>query len=658
MKKKYRNILVLYLLTATFITAGLLSCSKEDAHISNNKRFKAITAIIKSADTKTLHQYAGSALKTSWKEGDQIVVFDYTANGKELFKFTQTGMVYNSGKTSAFIPEDPEGFFNRFYSSYSPKAIYPYSDNLQYDISIQTGRVEDLNKYDIWVATPYNYYSVENMVFEFEPMCVILRIPKGSPITSADYSGDITLSFSGASVLNVYDYNDDSFLHGSITIETKVNKGAVEEDTFIAFLKTDDYYYTFIEQKDLYYLDSDRGDHYEFYRTNIGTEKIYTLDTKNSGYVHFEDIEFKAKLLIDLGININGDNEISYAEAKNATRIAISASTISSFVGLEYFTNITSLQLYSTSEKITNFDFSSYQKLKSISIKCPNLQKIDVSNCPDLEGLGVSGKLQSLDVSKNTKLTSLSCAGNQLSELDLSNNRNIAGINCSNNKLEQLKLPQNIPPYISEIEGEGGSTITINCSYNNLKSLDLKYFKSLKYLDCSHNSISTIDWPLQTDFLRAIKCNNNDITELILASYNVLYAVDCRNNKLQNLICPTSIKYILCSNNNLTHLNLSNFWNLRTIGCWENSIEELDLSRCAINIQLVAWPMKNNSLKKIVKVKDKRIDYNAFYNYGLLGEPIEYETILEDFYLYDDFYILMVISINPADYGTTIVEID
>ncbi len=54
-----------------------------------------------------------------------------------------------------------------------------------------------------------------------------------------------------------------------------------------------------------------------------------------------------------------------------------------------------------------------------------------------------NNQLTKLDVSKNTKLTSLYCYGNKLTTLDLSNNTKLFYLQCSNNRLTNLNVSKN-----------------------------------------------------------------------------------------------------------------------------------------------------------------------------------------------------------------------
>jgi hypothetical protein len=114
--------------------------------------------------------------------------------------------------------------------------------------------------------------------------------------------------------------------------------------------------------------------------------------------VSIPDANFKNYLVNASSINLNGDTEISVAEAQATTQLLINGLSISDLTGIEAFTNLTRLDCY------TN-----------------NLTAIDVSN--------------------NLALTRLHCADNQIQSIDISANTQITDMQCHNNGvLDQLNI--------------------------------------------------------------------------------------------------------------------------------------------------------------------------------------------------------------------------
>ena len=110
----------------------------------------------------------------------------------------------------------------------------------------------------------------------------------------------------------------------------------------------------------------------------------------------------------------------------------------------------------------------------------PKLTALDVSNNPILEYLSLhynNSHLASLDVSKNTALTTLICDGSQLEELDVSKNTALQNLSCEENNLTSLDVSK--CPKLSMIW----------CGYNKFTSLDISKNPELRLLHCQSNKI-------------------------------------------------------------------------------------------------------------------------------------------------------------------------
>ena len=110
----------------------------------------------------------------------------------------------------------------------------------------------------------------------------------------------------------------------------------------------------------------------------------------------------------------------------------------------------------------------------------PKLTALDVSNNPILEYLSLhynNSHLASLDVSKNTALTTLICDGSQLEELDVSKNTALQNLSCEKNNLTSLDVSK--CPKLSMIW----------CGYNKFTSLDISKNPELRLLHCQSNKI-------------------------------------------------------------------------------------------------------------------------------------------------------------------------
>jgi hypothetical protein len=204
----------------------------------------------------------------------------------------------------------------------------------------------------------------------------------------------------------------------------------------------------------------------------------FTTQAQN---IHFPDIHLKTVLLANTLVNTNGDNEIQKSEADAFSgSLNVSNSTIYDMSGIEYFTNVTSL---------------------------------DCSN----------NDLEEIYLAENTGLMRINCNNNKLFELDLTNLTELMLLDCSTNSISNLNLNSNT------------ALIRLNVNNNQLEGLDLSANLSLEKLDCSYNNITYLDLSANI-VLESINCSSNNLSELNLANQNNMNistgSIDATNNNL------------------------------------------------------------------------------------------------------------------------------
>jgi Leucine-rich repeat (LRR) protein len=85
----------------------------------------------------------------------------------------------------------------------------------------------------------------------------------------------------------------------------------------------------------------------------------------------------------------------------------------------------------------------------------------------------------------------------------------------------------------------------LNCSGNQLTSLNISNNSSLRVLWCGENQLEILDLSNLPN-LERLWCNNNQITELILLNDTNLCGLDCSNNLLTSLDLSTNPKLCSC----------------------------------------------------------------------------------------------------------------
>ena len=267
---------------------------------------------------------------------------------------------------------------------------------------------------------------------------------------------------------------------------------------------------------------------------DAGLSDLTLLD---NGLYSFTMPEYEGMLLINIkiffeeepviveGVNINEDNfpdenfrkwllsqsygkdaVITDAEMTSITKINARSCKIQDLTGIEFFTELTELDVCNTVDtpeenwnKITSIDLSSNTKLRKLWCGYNQITSLDLSDCPDLRNLDCGNNLLTeLDVSGNTYLSLLYCMDNQLTELNVVNNPYLAVLACNGNQLTELDIPENLP---------------------------------LEQLFCENNNLTTID-VTNHDKLMLFNCNNNQLTSLDLTGCTELFQLYCYNNKI------------------------------------------------------------------------------------------------------------------------------
>ncbi len=351
--------------------------------------------------------------------------------------------------------------------------------------------------------------------------------------------------------------------------------------------------------------------------------------------IDIPDTNFK-NALIAAGVDKNRDGVIQESEALLVTSLDVSKAVNSNYVdaifdltGIEYFTNLISLnctrnqisilnidgltkltKLHCGSNKLINLDLSNLTKLGELDCSFNDLTTLNISSLTDITILNYSGnKLPNLDISKLTKLISLNCNSNKISSLDISKLTNLTTLSCGFNSLTTLDVSKilkltELTCNRNQITSLDISMLTnikklncsenkltnlnignitgltdLNCSKNQLPGLDLSKFSSLTNLNCSENKLTTLNLGNITSLID-LNCSKNLLTNLDVNNQFNLTKINCSSNKLTNINLPnhTNLSYLNCSSNLMTSLNLNPLVNLTSLYCSNNKLTSLNLN--------------------------------------------------------------------------------
>ena len=114
---------------------------------------------------------------------------------------------------------------------------------------------------------------------------------------------------------------------------------------------------------------------------------------------------------------------------------------------------------------------------------------------------------------------------------------------------------------ISDLTGiEAFTRITgLNCSHNNLTTLDVSNNKALTTLTCGNNGLSVLDVSENTALL-SLDVTDNSLTDLDVSKNTDLTALRAGTNELTSLDVSgnTALREVRCDNNELIRLNVAN----------------------------------------------------------------------------------------------------
>jgi Leucine-rich repeat (LRR) protein len=202
--------------------------------------------------------------------------------------------------------------------------------------------------------------------------------------------------------------------------------------------------------------------------------------------------EFEDKL-IALGIDTDGKNDsVLLSSIINVTSLNVSNSGLTSLSGIEYFSNLETLNCQGN--LLTTINVSSNPALKYLDCSKNPLLALDVSKNTQLSELycdgivtttkkinaktSVANQLNVLDVSNNLSLTKLSCSNNQIVSLDLSKNTLLTDVNCSNNSLQTLNLSNGNNAKLSNLNFKTNASLSCiqvdDIAYSNANWLTAK----------------------------------------------------------------------------------------------------------------------------------------------------------------------------------------
>ena len=181
--------------------------------------------------------------------------------------------------------------------------------------------------------------------------------------------------------------------------------------------------------------------------------------------------------------------------------------------------------------------------------------------------------------------------------------------------------------YIKKLNGIEyfADLVYLNCSYNQIGTLDLRQNTKLKTLICNNNQLTSLNLSGNT-LLEVLRCYNNQLTSLNLSGNTLLEELRCNNNQLTslNLNNNSKLTILLCNDNKLTSLNLSYNTLLSTLDCTNNQLTSLNLN---YNTKLQSIKCYGNNLSTLTMGGSS---YPNLNNVDLALDMMENQTLSFD----------------------------
>lgn len=288
--------------------------------------------------------------------------------------------------------------------------------------------------------------------------------------------------------------------------------------------------------------------------------------------------------LIDLGEDVVLDGQVLRAKLENLTTLDLSYRNVSNLTGIEYCTNLTSLNV--SGSQLTAVDVSPLHHLTEV--RCGDssqlsdfipgdnpLTFIELYNC-NFTAFSLSGHPVPLSIDLDTNpLTSLSFTDCEIDTIWLGISSGLNDAAFPGSTVNQLIVHDMEVSAFSLGELQTKRIWFYNCPVGDY---DLSSATQLEYADigdCNVTSMVTGELP----FLESLYLSNNAIADIDLSGLPALTSLDLSYNGLATLDLThnSALESVYLDANNLVQLDFPGADNLSYVDVSENQLTELDL---------------------------------------------------------------------------------
>jgi len=236
-----------------------------------------------------------------------------------------------------------------------------------------------------------------------------------------------------------------------------------------------------------------------------------------------------------------------------------------------------------------------------------NISSVDTLDIPLFSGISDLTGIEDF-----TALTFLDCSNNNLTSLDVSQNTALTHLNCESNLLTSLDVTQN-----TALEYLG-------CGDNQLTNLDVSQNASLTELHCDSNIWLTSLDVSQNTALTYLDCSWNQLTSLDVSQNTALTELRCQYNQLTNLDVSqnTALTWLICDHNQLTSLDVSQHTALEYLRCSYNNLFCLNVAN-GNNTNMISFNANSNPNLSCIEVDDENY---SLLNWSFIDNGVTFST--------------------------------
>lgn len=239
---------------------------------------------------------------------------------------------------------------------------------------------------------------------------------------------------------------------------------------------------------------------------------------------------------------------------------------------------------------------------QSTSIPDPNFEQALIDLNIDTDGM--NGSILNADAQQI--FNNLNVSNKNINDLSgIEAFTNLTGLDCSFNNLTTLDLTANTLLY------------SINAPNNSLVDIDLTNLQALAAVNVQNNQIDSLNFSSNPN-LYYLMCFTNNLNYLNISSNTELAYLSCGENQLTGNLDISNLMYLeffSCRYNQLTYVNTGMHFYMTTFNCQNNKLWELDLSLC-FPLENV-WVDSNN----LVSLNVKNYENTSTNNFNAQGNP-------------------------------------